>query len=93
MICEVGGVDCADRDQIVFYLDDVDDGRRLIKAESAHWGDRQLYENMVDWWSACWTSRADTIIPYLSRFEQLRVHRPTDANQRREIWAYRPCPM
>ena len=92
-ICEHGDVEWADRDQVVVYLENIDDKTRLIKAGSTHWSDHRIYENMVDWWSACWTSRADTIIPYVSRFEQLRVHRPTDANQRREIWAYRPWPM
>lgn len=89
-ICALDEADYADRDQIVTYLTAIDEKKGLIKDGSAHWSDDQLYENMVDWWSACWTSQAQKILPYVARYEQLRVQSSTEKNRRREIWAYRP---
>ncbi len=91
-LCALPGREWADRDLIVDCLLAYDDKRALLKAPSEHWTDRRLYENMVDWWSACFTSTHSNKAPYLDRFEPQRVPRPLPGNRTRTLLAYKPKP-
>lgn len=92
-LCRQSGNEWADRDLIVECLLAYDDKQAMIKAPSQHWGERRLYENMVDWWSACFTSKdKEAIAPYLDRFRQERVPCPIPGNRSRTLLAYKPKP-
>ncbi len=53
----------ADRDLILECLLAYGDKQAMIRASNEHWGERCLYENMVDWWSACCTSKTRRLSP------------------------------
>ena len=90
-LCNDAQHEWADRDLIVECLLAYDDEQAMMKAPSLHWNDRRLYENMVDWWSACFTSKdKEAIAPYLDRFQQGRVACPLPGNPSRTLLAYRP---
>lgn len=91
ILCDMTGEAWADRDLIVEFLMQYDDQAALIKAPSLHWSDRRLYQNMVDWWSACFTATStEAIQPYLNAFEQRSVPAPMPGNRARTLRAYRP---